>query len=113
MQIVFRDGNPVAMIDFDAAAPGLRSHDLGYAAWLWLDLGSPEFGPVGQARRLTAFLDGYGSLEPGPVLDAMLERQALLAAQGRQDGDSALADWADGCREWTRRNVATLRATRP
>ena len=28
---VFRSGKPVAMIDFDNAAPGTRLHDLGYA----------------------------------------------------------------------------------
>ena len=37
---VFRDGLPIAVIDFDAASPGSRAHDLGYAAWLWLDFGS-------------------------------------------------------------------------
>lgn len=31
---VFRDGLPVAIIDFDAAASGTRARDLGYAAWL-------------------------------------------------------------------------------
>ncbi len=31
---VFQDDRPVAFIDFDAAAPGSRSYDLGYAAWL-------------------------------------------------------------------------------
>jgi hypothetical protein len=43
---VFRDRRPVAFIDFDAAAPGSRAWDLGYAAWLWLDLGNPEHLPT-------------------------------------------------------------------
>ncbi len=30
---VFRDGRPVAIIDFDATELGIRARDLGYAAW--------------------------------------------------------------------------------
>ena len=37
---VFRDGRPVGIIDFDAAAPGPRLRDVGYAIFLWLNLGS-------------------------------------------------------------------------
>ena len=61
---VFRDGAPVALIDFDAAAPGLRADDLGYAAWLWLDIGSDEIAPAEQARRLALFLAAYGMDDP-------------------------------------------------
>jgi aminoglycoside phosphotransferase (APT) family kinase protein len=35
---VFQDGRPASIIDFDAAAPGSRAFDLGYAAWLWFDV---------------------------------------------------------------------------
>jgi aminoglycoside phosphotransferase (APT) family kinase protein len=31
---MFRNGQPVALTDFDPAAPGSRAFDLGYAAWL-------------------------------------------------------------------------------
>ncbi len=33
---VFRDGLPVALIDWDTAAPGPRAWDLGWAAWRWV-----------------------------------------------------------------------------
>src|SRR5271168_3526977 len=36
---VFVDGVPTAFIDFDAAHAGSRRADVGYAAWLWLDIG--------------------------------------------------------------------------
>lgn len=36
---VFVEGVPRALIDFDAAAPGPRTLDLGYALWMWLNLG--------------------------------------------------------------------------
>jgi len=38
--MVFRDGRPAAMIDFDTAAPCPRLLDLGQSAWEWLDLGA-------------------------------------------------------------------------
>ncbi|PDT30771.1 hypothetical protein CO660_05345 [Rhizobium sp. L9] len=47
---VFRSGRPVAVIDFDSASPGLRMHDLGYAAWMWLDLGDEDIEPDLQRR---------------------------------------------------------------
>jgi Ser/Thr protein kinase RdoA (MazF antagonist) len=106
---VFRAGAPVAIIDFDASAPGSRAHDLGYAAWLWLDLGSPEVSAPEQQRRLARFLGAYGNPDPGAILTAMLERQRILAAQGQRLGDVAMAQWAADCMGWTRRNLEVLR----
>ena len=105
---VFREGVPVALIDFDAASPGSRLHDLGYAAWLWLDLGSPSVGVAEQARRLALFLAAYGGVRPGPVVAAVLARLANLAARGKGIGDKAMAGWAAGCLEWTSRSRSIL-----
>ena len=100
---VFCGGAPVAVIDFDAAVPGTRAHDLGYAAWLWLDLGGTEVTVPEQRHRLGVFLDAYG---PGPtraeVVAAILHRQDLLAAQGRRITNIEMARWAERCRAWTR-----------
>ena len=52
---VFRDGVPVAIIDFDAAAAGPRARDVGYAAWLWLDIGG-DVSAAEHARRLALFV---------------------------------------------------------
>ena len=71
---VFKDDVPVAIIDFDAAAPGSRDNDLGYAVWLWLDLGSSDIAAREQARRLALFLDAYGDRNPGSVVEAALAR---------------------------------------
>ncbi|MEO1201982.1 MAG: phosphotransferase [Pseudomonadota bacterium] len=105
---VFRDDAPVAIIDFDAAAPGTRAHDLGYAAWLWLDLGSPKIDAVEQRRRLDAFLEAYGMCERTSILEAMLLRQATLIEEGRRCGDDALSDWASECKAWIQHNLHTL-----
>lgn len=106
---VFRGETPVAIIDFDASAPGSRADDLGYAAWLWLDLGSPEIGVHDQQQRLATFIDAYGALSIDSVLEAMLERQALLVEEGRRIGDNSMADWAVACNHWTRENLLLLR----
>jgi hypothetical protein len=68
------------MIDFDTAAPASRLHDLGYAAWLWLDLGSPAITASDQQRRLAVFVEAYGMHNAAVVLSAVLKRQAILAA---------------------------------
>lgn len=105
---VFRVGRPVAIIDFDAAAPGTRAHDLGYAAWLWLDLGTTDIEREEQRRRFALFLDAYGSADAGPVIAATLERQRLLAAEGRRIGNGAMTAWAESCLAWTTRNAWVL-----
>jgi len=107
---VFRSETPVAIIDFDAAAPGSRANDLGYAAWLWLDLGSLDIDVSDQQRRLATFLKAYGATSSKSVLDSMLERQALLIEEGRRNGDDSLSAWATNCRNWTRQNLETLRS---
>lgn len=61
---VFRDGLPVAFIDFDTAHPGPRVWDVGYAAYRFVPLNDPGYDdacPVEeQARRLRLFADAYG-----------------------------------------------------
>jgi Ser/Thr protein kinase RdoA (MazF antagonist) len=99
---VFRDGLPVAMIDFDAAAPGSRVNDLGYAAWLWLNLGTEEVSAADQRRRLTLFIETYGEIGVPEITNAILLRQELLVAEGRRKEDPAMEEWASNCLNWTR-----------
>ncbi|GAA1999974.1 phosphotransferase enzyme family protein [Catenulispora subtropica] len=56
---VFRDGRPVAFIDFDTAHPAPRVWDVAYAAYRFVQL-VEDGAPAGeQARRLALFADGY------------------------------------------------------
>ncbi|MGD9737785.1 MAG: phosphotransferase [Bauldia sp.] len=107
---VFREGVPVAIIDFDAAAPGSRDHDLGYAAWLWLDIGNDEIPPVEQRRRLRLFADAYGADDHGALVAAMMHRQEALIGSGVRNGDEGLRRWASDCLAWTRRHGTVLAA---
>ncbi|MGV9851892.1 phosphotransferase [Streptomyces sp. NPDC003442] len=60
LNVAFVDGLPVSAFDFDQAAPGPRTRDLAYAAWLWL-LGADIAGPLDhQLALLRTFLDVYG-----------------------------------------------------
>jgi hypothetical protein len=69
--VVLRGGAPVALIDWEAAAPGPRAWDLGYAAWNWVPFWSAERSRAAglpastaeKARRFRLLLDGYG-VEP-------------------------------------------------
>lgn len=99
---VFRDGRPFAFIDFDAAAPGTRAYDLGYAAWLWLDIGNDDRSTAEQRRRLRVFLAAYGvPPNEADVINAMLDRQSILSAEGERTGNLAMHVWAMGCQRWT------------
>lgn len=60
LHFVFGEGTPIAIIDFDSAAPGARSDDLAYALFLWLNLGTDGPPAREQARRITVFCDAYG-----------------------------------------------------
>ncbi|MEU4539395.1 phosphotransferase [Streptosporangium sp. NPDC023825] len=61
---VFRDGRPVAFIDFDTVHPGPRIWDVAYVAYRFVPLADPRreegLPPVReQARRLRLFADAY------------------------------------------------------
>ena len=103
---VFRNGLPAALIDFDAACPGTRSFDLGYAAWLWLDWGNPDWSGADQLRRLRLFLAAYGR---GPaeseVIESALLRQSIVIAAGERTAEERMTAWAMACHQWTLCNL--------
>lgn len=69
--VLFRAGVPVAIIDWESAAPGPRAWDLGYAAWQWVPLWSADRSRAAglptdvaeKARRYRLLLGAYG-VEP-------------------------------------------------
>ncbi len=69
--LVWRDALPVAIIDFDNAAPGTRLDDLGYAIWKHLNLGRVELAVGEQRRRLRVVTNAYGRPLDEDVLDAI------------------------------------------
>ncbi|OIJ85019.1 hypothetical protein BIV23_44845 [Streptomyces monashensis] len=84
---VYRDGLPVAFIDWDAAGPIDPLLDLAAAAWAFVPLAPPEqlreagFSPVPDVpARLRLFVDAYGISDRHTILPA-LHRCKLLAAE--------------------------------
>ena len=62
--VVFRDGQAVALIDFDLASPGEPVWDLAIAARLWVPLRDPVDVPDDRRHRarhrLAVLADAYG-----------------------------------------------------
>jgi Ser/Thr protein kinase RdoA (MazF antagonist) len=109
---VFREGTPVAIIDFDAAAPGERLRDIGYAAFLWLNLGTDGPPLREQVRRLNVFCRAYDVEPSSLVVDAIVAAVAANAEQLRLDARSADAIWWQEQHEWLRdRRDALARAS--
>lgn len=101
---VFINHVPRAIIDFDAAAPGSSISDVSYAAWMWLDIGNPAIEPHEQNRRLSIFCQAYGQPVGAAFLEAMLQRQMLLAEAGQKQ-NPAMGEWAKQCYDWTKEHL--------
>jgi Ser/Thr protein kinase RdoA (MazF antagonist) len=82
--LVFRDGLPVAAIDFEHASPGPRVWDLAYLAYRLVPLaapGNPDLPDVGdRSDRLALLCDAYGGPSPHEVLAILPRRLRELAA---------------------------------
>lgn len=103
---VFADGVPVAFIDFDRAHAGYRREDVGYAAWLWLDVGNAALDPKAQGRRIADFFIAYGALDVSGALHAVLDAQTELSQRRGAALETKL--WAEDCRAWVVRHFAAL-----
>jgi Ser/Thr protein kinase RdoA (MazF antagonist) len=119
--LVFRDGIPVAVIDFDTASPGPRAWDLAHLAYRVVPLtapGHPEVPPSSaavRAGRLDALCAAYAGghavpgCSPGEVLALAAARVEELAgftaARARAERSDELAHHV----ELYRADVAHLR----
>jgi Ser/Thr protein kinase RdoA (MazF antagonist) len=113
---VFRDGRPVAFIDFDFAAVGDPLEDLGYMAWSWCISSKPSRGDAAsQARQVRVLADAYG-VSAGQrralpeAIDARLVRNERFWSERPPAVISGPA--ADEVLAWTRREKAFLREFR-
>lgn len=110
---VFVDGVPAAIIDFDAAKPGRREDDLGYAAWLWLDIGNDELSAQHVGRRLALFGAAYGDVDVRRMVEWVKAAQRVLLAGlapggGNDDHLRRAAVWAGNCLRWTEQHAPAL-----
>jgi hypothetical protein len=105
---VFRDGRPVGIIDFDAAAPGRRLQDVGYAIFLWLNLGTDGPSADKQARRIEIFCRAYGIEANDEVIEAIVHAVGTNIERLRAEGRSADVEWWQAQLEWLYRHRSEL-----
>jgi aminoglycoside phosphotransferase (APT) family kinase protein len=111
---VWRGGVPVAIIDFDRAAPGDRLDDLGYAAWKFLNLGLVEVDAGEQSRRLGVIASAYGAGPRPELVDAIgraQERTRELALTFPEEGQGPALALLTREREWLTANIERLAAS--
>ncbi len=73
--LVWRDGHPVAIIDFDRAHPGEPSEDVAYALRTFVSYGLAEAEPEELVRRTRLALDAYGqAFDVAAILESEYER---------------------------------------
>lgn len=117
---IFRDGLPVAMIDWDSCRPGRRVDDLGYLAWTWCVQSEGAVPVAAQAAHLRELSRGYGDVQPERLLAAVVEQQTAVveaeaanaadpgfSAQRRRHARAAVA-WATADRALVRRHERFL-----
>ena len=84
--VVLRDGQAAALIDFDFAAPGRPLWDLAMCAWYWVPMVPDEiaavegFGGLDSPARLRILVDAYGldHAGRGPLLDLFPQAVAVM-----------------------------------
>ena len=119
---VFRDGRPVALIDFDVSRPTSRLLDVLDTATWWVPLvhpadRAPAFRGVDVPARLRLFLDAYGVDAPGRAEFLDLAGRAarrswyVMQATAEQEGGGWARMWADGIGYWIRRRQEWLDAS--
>ncbi len=123
--MVYRNGKPYGLIDFDTAGPGPRLWDLAYAVYRFVplsyDSGIQSLGlekPEQQSRRLKLFCTAYGMQQSyADLLDAVerrLEAMYTLLIERAAAHDPAYERLVnDGHADYYRREIASLQHHRP
>jgi Ser/Thr protein kinase RdoA (MazF antagonist) len=109
---VFRDGRPIALIDWGDAAPGARLDDLADAVWCYGGIGAGG-GPLRvQARRIAVLCDAYGWDDRAAVVAEIGARLARALARHEREGRPAAAAVFRPMVEWWRAHERGLGGAR-
>lgn len=125
---IWRGDEPVALIDWDFAEPGLPVVDLAHLAWTTVPLRSDEqwreegFERLPDLRhRLAVVCEAYRGFSPREVLDALDALHRLLGQRTLRWGTAGIEPWrtllqrgdqlaAEAQRSWLQRNRSWLEA---
>lgn len=112
--VVFRDGQPAVIIDWEFAAPGTRRRDLAHALWQWLNIGAdgPPVERLGaMVRRMLA---AYGPVNIGDLVADIrlrevewLELATVAAGSGSPTLNRSPQHWAAAA-TWVQRELTWL-----
>jgi aminoglycoside phosphotransferase (APT) family kinase protein len=121
--VVFRDGLPAALIDFDLAKPTTRLYDLANALWWWAPMRDPRdrppaFTALDIPRRAAVFADAYGMTarqrrDLAPLLIDMADRYYLSARAAAETDPVFRRLWEQGARDELPRTRAWLEQAAP
>ncbi len=121
--VVFREGLPAALIDFDLAKPTTRLYDIANALWWWAPLRdprdrSPAFAAADIPHRAAVFADAYGMIwqqRKGlvPLMIRMAQRYQLTARAAAEADPVFRGFWEQGAKDELPRAEAWLRETGP
>jgi hypothetical protein len=121
--VVFRAGEPFALIDFDLTRPGTRLRDVVNTAMYWVPLVAPEdrdpaFAACDVPSRLAAFVDAYGLEQESRDMFVELAVAGAsrswhrMRANAEQRGGGWARMWAEGVGDRILRRRAWLLAQR-
>jgi Phosphotransferase enzyme family len=121
--VVFRDGLPVALIDFDLARPTTRLYDIANALWYWAPLRDPRdrapaFADADIPHRVAVFADAYGMTarhraELAPFAVDMARRYHEDSRTSAELDPVFRKLWEDGAKDELPRAEAWLRKASP
>ena len=121
--VVFRDGLPAALIDFDLAKPTTRLYDLVNALWYWAPLRdpadrAPAFAGADVPRRAAVFAGAYGMTaglrEKVAPMALWVARRYNETARAAAEADPVFRRlWEQGARDELPRAVAWLEREGP
>jgi Ser/Thr protein kinase RdoA (MazF antagonist) len=121
--VVFRDGLPVALIDFDMAHPTTRLYDIANALWYWAPLcdprdRAPAFVNADIPGRVAIFADAYGmtARQRGELAPFAVDMARRYHEDSRASAelDAVFRKlWEDGAKDRLPRAEAWLREAAP
>jgi Phosphotransferase enzyme family len=123
--VVFRDGLPVALIDFDLAKPTTRLYDIANALWYWAPFKwgdprdrAPALADADIPHRVAVFADAYGMTarqraELAPLAVDMARRYHEESRASAELDPVFRKHWDEGAKDVLQRAEAWLREVAP
>lgn len=105
---VFREGLPIAIIDWDSAAYGERWEDLTYILWLWINIGSFQRDKIDILGQMRAALVAYGADKDTlrSFADKLIWRMNKVVSDMASDNYQyeRTKEWVDFSKTWVKQN---------